>query len=156
MNSGEDDSKKSLPRFLLVSLILAFAFLPRASIVSGNERVQIASFDQKGETFLLAPNKINFKPRAIRVIITAYTSRPEETDSTPFITASGSGVRMGIVASNFLPIGTQIKMPELFGDKVFYVEDRMNPRYKDRIDVWLPSLEEAKKFGVKKAKILIL
>ena len=33
------------------------------------------------------------------------------------------------IAANFLPLGTQVKIPELFGDKVLVVHDRMNSRY---------------------------
>ena len=156
MNSDESDSRKIVFVFLLASLTLVFSFLPQSRVVSGDEEVQVTSIDKEGETFLLAPNKVNFTPKIIKVTVTAYTSRPEETDSTPFITASGEEVKMGIVASNFLPMGTEIKIPAVFGDKIFRVEDRMNPRYKNRIDIWLPSLEEAKKFGVKKTEILIL
>src|SRR3989338_8592683 len=37
--------------------------------------------------------------------LTAYSSSADETDSTPFITASGSKTRHGVVASNDLPFG---------------------------------------------------
>jgi len=47
-----------------------------------------------------------------------------------------------------LPIGTKIKIPSLFGDKVFEVKDRMNKRFYYRIDIWFPTKEEAQKFGV--------
>ncbi|MBD3252034.1 hypothetical protein GF380_06350, partial [Candidatus Uhrbacteria bacterium] len=57
------------------------------------------------------------------VPMTAYTSRPEETDDTPFITADGSHVRDGIVAANFLPFGTKVRIPSLFGDQIFEVHD---------------------------------
>jgi 3D (Asp-Asp-Asp) domain-containing protein len=45
-------------------------------------------------------------------------------------------------------LGTQVRFPELYGDKVFVVRDRMNARYGyGRIDIWLPELSEAKIFG---------
>ena len=31
----------------------------------------------------------------------------------------------------------------MFGDKVFVVEDRMNKRYWHRVDVWMPTRQEA-------------
>ncbi|KKS19241.1 MAG: hypothetical protein UU76_C0003G0044, partial [Parcubacteria group bacterium GW2011_GWC1_41_7] len=71
-----------------------------------------------------------------------------ETDDDPWITASGSDTRDGIVASNFLPFGTKIRIPSLFGDKVFIVEDRMNRRHTERIDVWMPSKFDALLFGI--------
>lgn len=90
------------------------------------------------------------------VWITAYSSTPEETDDTPFITASGTRVRDGIVATNLLPFGTKIQIPELFGDKVFVVEDRMHERKANNVDVWMPTKSQALKFGVAYSKILVV
>ncbi|MBU0646464.1 3D domain-containing protein [Patescibacteria group bacterium] len=94
------------------------------------------------------------QPRwSITVPVTAYSSEPWQTDDTPFITASGTHVRDGIVAANFLPIGTQVRIPEVYGDKVFVVEDRMNPRYYYHLDIWMSQTPEAKNFGRKHLKI---
>ncbi|MGC8981782.1 MAG: hypothetical protein ACP5JU_02435 [Minisyncoccia bacterium] len=82
------------------------------------------------------------------VTVTGYSSSRDETDDEPFITASGDLVKEGIAASNFLPIGTKIKIPSLFGDKVFEIKDRMNKRFYYRVDIWFPTKEEAKNFGV--------
>lgn len=90
------------------------------------------------------------------VTITAYSSTPEETDSTPFITASGTHVREGVVAANFLPIGTAIKIPELYGDRLFVVEDRMHERNSDKVDIWMPTKAEAKQFGKQTARIVVI
>ncbi len=90
------------------------------------------------------------------VVITAYSSRVIETDSTPFITASGTTVRPGVIAANWLPFGTKIKIPELFGDRIFTVEDRMNRRNHDKVDVWFRSTSDALNFGVRKARVEIL
>ena len=103
-----------------------------------------------------AKNKNAPKPRKIDVWITAYASVPEQTDDTPFITATGNYVRDGIVAANFLPFGTKIRMPELFGEKIFVVEDRMHSRFQNSVDVWFADNKEAKKFGKQWSKIEIL
>ena len=92
----------------------------------------------------------------MRVTITAYSSTPDQTDDSPFTTASGKRVRDGIVAANMLPLGTKIKIPELYGDKVFVVEDRMHARNYGKVDIWFPSRGEAKYFGVKIATIVVL
>lgn len=84
---------------------------------------------------------------------TAYTSDPAETDDTPFITASGTTVRHGVVAANFLPIGTRIKIPDYYGDQVFIVEDRMNARYYKRVDIWMETKSEAYSWGVRNITI---
>ena len=88
--------------------------------------------------------------------VTAYTSREEETDSTPFIGAQGTEVHWGIVATNAYPFGTKIRFPEAFGTKVFTVTDRMHTRYKNRIDIWFPEHERALHFGVQNTQIEIV
>lgn len=97
------------------------------------------------------PNKI------VKAVITAYTSTPGQTDSTPFIGASGKHVYDGMIAANWLPFGTKVKIPALYGDKVFTVDDRMNSRYGyGRMDIWLDTTRtEALKFGVKRVEVQI-
>ncbi len=90
------------------------------------------------------------------VTSTAYSSTEDQTDDTPFITAMGTHVRDGVVAANFLPFGTVLRIPEIYGDKTFVVEDRMNNRYDYRIDLWFPTREAANDWGVKKVKIEII
>ncbi|MBI4217393.1 MAG: 3D domain-containing protein [Parcubacteria group bacterium] len=92
----------------------------------------------------------------IMVITTAYSSTPDQTDDTPFITASGTQVRDGLVAANFLPLGTQIRIPEFYGDKVFTVEDRMHFRKGYQVDIWFPNKTEALDFGAKITTIEVL
>ena len=87
--------------------------------------------------------------RTAEVILTAYSSSPDETDDTPHTTAFGTRVRDGIIANNCLPFGTEVQIPDIFGDKVFVVEDRKNSRYScNWVDVWYPSKTEAKDFGI--------
>lgn len=94
--------------------------------------------------------------KTIVVTATAYSSTPDQTDHTPFITAMGTHVRDGIVAANFLPFGTKIKMPDVFGDKIFIVEDRMHNRYWHNVDIWFPERWMAREFGVKRVKVEII
>jgi len=90
------------------------------------------------------------------VSASAYSSSVDETDDTPFITARGTYVRDGIVAANFLPFGTVIKIPAIYGNKIFVVEDRMNSRYNLNVDLWFPSKELAKQFGRKTITIEVV
>ena len=94
-------------------------------------------------------------PRAMTVTATAYTSEVWQTDSTPFITASGTTVRHGVIATNFLPIGAKVKIPDYYGDQIFLVEDRMNARYYYRVDIWMEDITEARQFGVRNIDIEI-
>jgi 3D (Asp-Asp-Asp) domain-containing protein len=92
--------------------------------------------------------------------LTAYNSEAAQCWGDPCITANGFNLcEHGIedsVAANFLPFGTKIKIPELFGDRIFIVRDRMNARYRSRIDIWMLEKQDAKQFGVKVAKVEIL
>ncbi|MFH1611718.1 MAG: 3D domain-containing protein [bacterium] len=90
------------------------------------------------------------------VIITAYSSTPDQTDSTPFTTALGTQVHDGIIACNFLKFGTRVQIPSLFGDKVFVVEDRMARKNDHKIDIWFETREQAMQFGVRYAEVEIL
>lgn len=91
--------------------------------------------------------------RVLSVPVTAYSSEVGQTDSTPFITASGTSVRRGVIAANFLPIGTRVRFPDLYGDEVFVVEDRMNARYWKRVDIWMEETADAKNFGLQHTTI---
>ena len=89
------------------------------------------------------------------ITATAYTSREQETDSSPFIAAWGDHVFWGMLASNAFPRGTKIQIPEYFGDKMFSVLDTMNPRYYHHIDLWMPELADAKAWGTKYVEIKV-
>lgn len=88
--------------------------------------------------------------------ITAYSSSPDETDDTPFSTAMGTRVHDGVVATNILPFGSKIKIPALFGDKIFTVGDRMNRRIKNTVDIWMKSKTKALDFGTSYADIVVI
>lgn len=90
------------------------------------------------------------------VIITAYSSTVDQTDASPFITASGTNVRDGIVACNFLKFGTRVRFPQLYGNKIFVVEDRMALKNSHKMDIWFASRQEAKQFGIKTTKVEVL
>jgi 3D (Asp-Asp-Asp) domain-containing protein len=83
----------------------------------------------------------------------AYASSPLQTDATPCTTAAGTRVRPGVVASNFLPLGTLLEINK----RTYIVEDRMNPRYSGYyLDIWTTSTKEALEFGRKKLVVTIV
>ena len=94
--------------------------------------------------------------KVYEIFVTGYSSSADETDDTPFITASGEWVKDGIVATNFLPFNTKIKIPEIFGNKIFVVKDRMNRRFTDKMDIWFASKDLAKQFGKKKLQVQVI
>ena len=109
------------------------------------------------QAFLLGTNPTSVPIISQKVTVTAYSSTPDQTDDTPFITASGKVVDDGIVASNFLTFGTKLRFPQLFGNKIFVVEDRMHQRYSsNRVDIWFPDRESAENFGIQTTIMEIL
>lgn len=112
---------------------------------------------QENTIFSLSSPSFEEEVKRIRMVITAYSSSPQETDSDPFVTAAGTRVREGIVANNLLPFGSKVRIPELYGEKVFVVEDRMHWRkgyY--HLDIWFSSREEALNFGSTRTYVEVL
>lgn len=111
-------------------------------------------------TATTSPEKVEKIIKVSTNTITAYNSEAAQTDSSPCITANGFNVcKHGIedtIAANFLPFGTKVKIPDLFGDRVFVVRDRMNKKHPNRVDVWMQDRSDAIKFGVKVAKIQVI
>lgn len=132
--------------------IIAIAITVLYPGFAGSIKADIESAKETQKTAIVTPPAVITK----RVWLTAYSSSVDETDDTPFITASGAHVRAGIVATNFLPFGTKIKIPSVFGENIFVVEDRMHPRKQGIVDIWMPSKKEALRFGSFKADIVIV
>lgn len=147
-----------MAKIALIPAFVALLAFPQAGFESD---YLPASNNENINAFLAENPPLNYRTayingKTLSVYATAYNSVPEQTNDTPFITASGTYTRDGVIAANFLPFGTALKIPDIFGDKVFVVEDRMNERYADRIDIWTETVEEAKKFGLRKVRIVIL
>lgn len=113
-----------------------------------------------GNAVAPANSPIGGVTKAIRknymVELSAYTSEVAQTDASPFITAKGTYVRDGIVATNMFPFGTAIKIPSLYGDKIFVVEDRMNSRYQKNVDIWFSDKTAALKLGRRLVQIEVI
>ena len=90
----------------------------------------------------------------IKVPVTMYSSEIGQTDATPYITASGRRVCDGIVACNLLPFGTRLVIEGF--DVVFVVQDRLAPKYSDRIDIWTSNTQVAKLWGKQTLRVWIL
>ena len=137
----------SLPQYVVAAEI-------RDNYATGPSLYSLEAENSGSSRVNVLPENSDDAPRMVRYITaTAYSSTVDQCDDTPFLTANGSFVRDGIIAANFLPFGTKVKIPELFGDKVFTVEDRMNSKYHYRIDIWMTNRQAAKDFGNRYVKI---
>ena len=137
-------------RILTVAILFGVIISQTVRAETLSDRAPISDIVKIDESSLKVVKKI-------KMIVTAYSSTPEQTDNTPFITASGKSVIDGIVANNMLPFGARIRIPELYGDKIFVVEDRMHQRKgKYHLDVWLSEYLQARNFGAKITYIEVL
>lgn len=161
-----------MPKYVvIISLLAGFTPLFAATPVTGvslpvafpDSTAELAMPLSSGGTSLVSNAGVGeatqwiTAPKAVDVrVVTGYSSTPEETDDTPFITASGGYVHTGTAAANWLPMGTKIRIPEIFGDKIFTIEDRMHPRNAEKVDIWFPEKSEALRFGSRLLRIEIL
>ena len=122
------------------------------ALIQSNNPITIKS-EKKAEKTVVNPQ---ISGKIISVFATAYSSTVDQCDSSPFITASGTRVHDGTLAANFLRFGTRVKFPELYGEKIFVVEDRMKPSSLRKVDLWFPARNEAIVFGVKRTKMVVL
>jgi 3D (Asp-Asp-Asp) domain-containing protein len=121
----------------------------------------VAKDSPKKDKITLLNNQAPTNNKGLKTVsLTAYNSEPGQTDNDPCTTANGFNLcKHGLedsVAANFLPFGTKIMIPSLFGDRIFVVRDRMNKRFSNRVDVWMLKRGDAIKFGVRQAQIVIL
>jgi 3D (Asp-Asp-Asp) domain-containing protein len=103
--------------------------------------------------------------RSAVVHSTAYNSTPGQTDNSPFITATGTRVRPGVVALSRdllgrFPYGTRVTIEDLSGrynnflrGRIFIVEDTMNVRIANTVDVWMGTRYEAMAWGSRNIRI---
>jgi len=162
--------KINLKYAYILPAILALLLIGSAGSLSENEAdfkpilkqntefCQIATL--QNSSFLAVSSPSNPEPeitKKVRVVVTAYSSTPWETWGDPFITAAGTGVRDGIVANNLLPFGTRVRFPEIYGNRIFVVEDRMNSKKGSyHFDIWFPDYYQALNFGAKRTYIEVL
>jgi 3D (Asp-Asp-Asp) domain-containing protein len=91
--------------------------------------------------------------------VTAYTLRPQETDSTPCETALGPKVdicewskREQLCASRAYPLLTKLQV----GDIQCIVVDRPAVKYGERVDLIMSTVEDALTFGIKRDVTVIV
>lgn len=155
--------KEKLIAFVSLFSLINFTF-PQAvkseTIVKNEEKNTLINYGTK-EKIMAIPGlpEIGNRPAKnyLYLQVTAYSSSPDECSGDPFITASGERVGEGTLAYNYLPFGTKVRFPEVFGDKIFTVTDRM-AAYKGKYiaDIWMGSKAEAIQWGVKTLRMEII
>jgi 3D (Asp-Asp-Asp) domain-containing protein len=133
----------------------------RTGLVEGRPVAEVASLQGSLQRYYRQreagewDGELSGREVAVTVTVTGYTSRPEETDDSPFITAANTQTRPGVIAlSRDLLRRYTPDAPFTFGDVIhisgvgdFVVEDSMNSRWRQRADIWFESLDQARSFG---------
>ena len=98
-------------------------------------------------------------PPVRTVTVTAYNPTPEQCDDDPLIAASMRKVRLGTVAvsrdlfDQGWVFGRKIRIE---GVGIFEINDLMNKRFTQRVDIFMWDEDRAREFGKKSAKVALL
>ncbi len=101
------------------------------------------------------------KSETIRVVTAYNVGDPRQTDDTPCISANGENICKALAngemrcAANFVPLGSRLYVDKI---GVCLVTDRMNRRYRNRVDIAMRKDEYRKacRFGRQKLQVKIL
>ena len=98
------------------------------------------------------------------VRVTAYSPDPTQTDRTPFVMASGKRATVDdLYKIRYCAISPDLKkrLGIIYGDRLVIliemeveVQDIMNPRIENTIDLFMRSRQQARGWGVRKGSIL--
>ena len=124
---------------------------------SANTEINVVVEPESKPATPVQETKIEIK-KTIWVTATAYSSTPWQTDNTPCITATGYDVcnkTENIIAVSrdlvrSLGYHRQVRLPALYGCDIFLIEDTMNTRFVNRIDIHHGSIKDAREFGLKR------
>ena len=101
------------------------------------------------------------KSETIRVVTAYNVGDPRQTDDTPCIAANGEDICSALAkgemrcAANFVPLGSHLYVDKI---GVCLVTDRMNKRYRNRVDIAMEKNDyyKARQFGRQKLHVKIL
>jgi len=147
-----------MQKFFLLTAVILWMINPSAVLAEESAKMDAAAAVKAAEVQPVQP--VYEVVATSQRKITAYNSDSSQTDSTPCLTATDFNLCQhdveDSIAANFLDFGTKVRIPEIFGDRVFVVRDRMSVRYPNRVDVWLKDRKQAVSFGVQVAKIEVV
>ena len=122
----------------------------------------IADADPMMTLLLLQKTQLyKVKSETIRVVTAYNVGDPRQTDDTPCISANGENICKALAngemrcAANFVPLGSRLYVDKI---GVCLVTDRMNKRYRNRVDIAMRKDEYRKacRFGRQKLQVRIL
>jgi len=121
--------------------------------------------EEKAEARKLMVTEVRLLQKAVSappvrvVTVTAYNPTERQTDSDPLVAASMRRVRLGTIAvsrdlfDQGWVFGRKVRIE---GIGIFEINDLMNKRYTQRIDIFMWDEGQARKFGKKNIKAALL
>jgi 3D (Asp-Asp-Asp) domain-containing protein len=125
-------------------------------MVSRRDRVQLLELKR---LIQVKEHQIESMRRGQILTITAYSPSIAATDGTPFLTASNSPVREGIIAvsrdlqERGWTFGRKVYIDSM---GVFTVEDLLHERWTNQLDIFMFSTQRAIQFGKKNLRCFLL
>lgn len=153
--------------FIIKIFLLFFVFASTFMMINLDKRVMLLENQKQAFTEKLSQQQekisnilhgLNLKS-VKKLTVTAYSPRKKETDNTPTVTASMDTVRHGGVAIS----RDLFKRGWSFGKKIYIegygvyeINDLMNERFKNRIDIFMWDTNKAKKSGKKELVVALI
>lgn len=135
--TNDQMSKVVVDKKLLDKSIISFS--PRVERVTSDKE----STDRHPSQRQISQDKQNAKIK--KILVTGYSSTPDQCWGNPFITASGTRVHVGTMACPpEYPFGTKVKIKDV---GVFVCEDRGGAIKGNHFDMWFTSRSKALAWG---------
>lgn len=139
IRQGAFDSDQSIvsDRSELSSMVFGFRTVAEKETQEHNEK-RLAHYKPRLEKYVPPKGEVS-------ILVTGYSSTPDQTDGDPFTTASGTTVHKGTMACPAqYPFGTKISIQ---GRGSYICEDRGGKIKGNHFDMWFESREEALLWG---------
>jgi len=145
-----------------ISKLVKINKLYKTNHINVGQKIYYDSVDTFKDQSIKKATKAIKGNRVLKVTATAYTSHFGQTDKTPFLAAWNNRIKPGmkiiavsrdLIKKYKLTNGVKVRIKGLKG--VFTVRDKMNKRFKKRIDIYMGTdKHKAIKFGKKKLTLI--
>ena len=133
----------------IISILIIFTILALAFIVICNPK--------KEQPKLPVEPEYSYE-LVYDVVVSAYSSTENQTDSTPTITATletcyYGGCAVSKKMEKIAPMGSKI----IFDSREYYVNDRMNEKWEGwMVDIWMETKEDATIYGRQRKPVVVV
>lgn len=143
-------------RLLIISLFILLSGCVNSDISNINSRLN--NIELRIESMKIKISRM-LHPRTKLLQVTGYSPRVQECDSTPYVNAYNKRVKLGTVAVSpdlFVLGWTFGREIYIKGYGVFEIQDLMNERHTNRVDIFFWETDKAIKFGNKLLEVTLL